>query len=387
MYSPAEYGGYAIYVALLAFLSVISTGKYDLAIILPKEDRDADSIVILSMVMAVGIGVLTLAIVLAFHGPIVDMLGNSEVSIWLYFLPFSVIIVGSYQATNYWLNRGGQYRAMSANRILQSALLGSTQILFGFTRWTNGGLILGQIIAQAFVALQLFRKFVSSIYQYEMSLSDWFYRVVRVAAEYRHHPIRLMPAFLADSFSLQLPVLTVSTFFGGSSAGMFMLAQRVTMLPSALVANAIGDVYRQQAAQRYRDHGSFTELYLKSLGFLAGAALIPFSVAAAVAPDLFGLIFGDEWRDAGVYAQVIVISAYFQFVFTPMDKGAVIVGATRYIEIAEYSRLIAMVLASSICWYAEFDLYMYVVAIAMVDSAFYLVEGIMGYVFSRGRAH
>lgn len=386
IYSPAEYGGYAIYVALLAFLSVIATGKYDLAVVLPQENRDADSLVFLSVAAAVGIGLLTLAVVLVFHDPIVFLLGSNELSGWLYFLPFSVVMAGSYQATNYWLNRDEQYRAMSANRVLQSALLAGTQLFLGLTRWTNGGLILGQIFAQAFVSLQLLFRFSSSTYWRGRVTSDCFQNARRLATEYRHHPISLMPAFLADSFALQLPILTISALFGSASAGVFMLAQRVTMLPVTLVASAIGDVYRQQAAKKYRENGSFTELYLKLLVFLAGAALVPFGVTAAVAPDLFHLVFGEGWRDAGVYAQLIVISAYFQFVFTPMDKGAVIVGATRYIEIIEYSRLIAAVLASSICWYADLDLYVYIVAIVVADSAFYLVEGMMGYVFSRGQA-
>jgi transposase-like protein len=44
------------------------------------------------------------------------------------------------------------------------------------------------------------------------------------------------------------------------------VAHRVVSLGTSTVANAIGDVYREQAAQRFREQNSFEALFLETLG-------------------------------------------------------------------------------------------------------------------------
>ena len=53
IYSPSEFGILAIYISLLSILSVISTGKYELAIMLPDDEEEAIQLIWLSFFMSV----------------------------------------------------------------------------------------------------------------------------------------------------------------------------------------------------------------------------------------------------------------------------------------------------------------------------------------------
>ena len=41
LYSPEDFGTFGLYMAIVAIASVLVTGRYELAILLPKRDRDA----------------------------------------------------------------------------------------------------------------------------------------------------------------------------------------------------------------------------------------------------------------------------------------------------------------------------------------------------------
>ena len=83
---------------------------------------------------------------------------------------------------------------------------------------------------------------------------------------------------------------------------------------------------------------------------LALAALGPFTLVALAAPLLFGPVFGDNWRDAGLYVAILTPMSYLQFVANP--TGATLDILERqdlhlFREVARLCLLVGAVLASS----------------------------------------
>lgn len=54
IYSPEDFGLFAFYFAIVSILAVLATGRYELAIALPKKRDDAYQIVILSSIISTG---------------------------------------------------------------------------------------------------------------------------------------------------------------------------------------------------------------------------------------------------------------------------------------------------------------------------------------------
>ena len=48
LYTPEEFGVFALYVSIVMIISTISSWKYELAIMLPKEEEDAEALLFLS---------------------------------------------------------------------------------------------------------------------------------------------------------------------------------------------------------------------------------------------------------------------------------------------------------------------------------------------------
>lgn len=84
LYSPEEFGRFALYMAVAMIASVMVTGRYELAILLPRQDKDALHIAALAMALSIAISALLLLVVLFFAHPIAALLGDVALAPWLY---------------------------------------------------------------------------------------------------------------------------------------------------------------------------------------------------------------------------------------------------------------------------------------------------------------
>jgi O-antigen/teichoic acid export membrane protein len=101
--------------------------------------------------------------------------------------------------------------------------------------------------------------------------------------------------------------------------GSYSFSQRILGLPSALIASSIVDVFREQAISDYNRTGSCRDVYVKTFKALGLLGIVPLVLVLAAAPQLFALVFGDRWRDAGVYAQLLSVMFYARFVVSPLS--------------------------------------------------------------------
>jgi len=384
IYTPENFGLFALYMSVVALLAVAATGRYELAIMLPKHDADADALVVLSAFITIIFSLCIFLIVFFFNNSITHLLGNPEISPWLYTLPLSVLFVGFYNTLNYWLNRHKRYSTMSKNRVAQSLITGGGQLSIGMTTTATGGLIISVLLGQFLTTLMLSKQFIS---QPRNTITQWFnFKKTKVlACKYKNHPLHLLPAQWLGVIAIQIPIFIISSAFGAMATGFYSMAQRLISLPTFLVANAIGDVYRQQANAAYQEQGQFRSLFIKTLLKTTMIAIIPFLILYIIAPDLFALILGEKWRIAGEYARIITIASFFQFIFTPVDKGALIVGATTYILYWHLARLILLGVLFVFILIKRDNVTIEVIIwiIASINICLYLFDGFMEYNFSR----
>jgi O-antigen/teichoic acid export membrane protein len=385
IFTPEDFGVLALYTATVGILAVAASGRYEMAIMLPERQEDADNLVILSILLAMLFSLSCLGIVLVFGDQLAAMAGGGESRAWLYAAPAGIFLTATYLALNFWLNRSRRYWVMSRNRVMQSTSGGVLSILLGLGGVRPVGLILGLILGQLVTTATIAASFLKRRTLYD-SFRENRDRCIELARRYRHHPMHLLPSQILTAASVQLPLLAISAVYGVAAAGFFLLAMRSVAIPVSVVATAIGDVYRQEIAVRYRDHGQFRRIFLNVTVSNAILGIVPFSLLFLFAESIFAFVFGSGWEMSGRIAQLLAISAYFQFVFTPVDKGAVVAGATRYILfwcITRFTLTVALCVAAI---YLEFDMLVFVAFLIAINIAMYVFDGYVEYVISLGGA-
>ena len=306
IYSPHDFGVFGLYMACVSILSVFSTGRYDLSIIEPKDDRTARILMLLSIYISVFFSILLLILILFFSSTFTTWLGVPDIKIWLYLLPISVFSISCYSTFTYWMNRKKMYKDMSINRVVSSVSVSSVTLLLGLTQVLTGGLMIGYVIGQFLTILLLKNKIIKNDYRLQLK------RKFVTMKTFIHYPKYLIPATLASEVSNNVPIIMVTNFFTSSITGFFSFANRVAALPISFIGNAIGEVYRQKASEEYALHGNCKELYLKTLLKLTLIGLLPFSVLFFASEYLFGFVFGKEWVEAGKIAKYLSFLIFFK---------------------------------------------------------------------------
>lgn len=318
LYSPEDFGIFALYMAIVSIASVAVTGRYEMAILLPKKDGDAFNVVMLAMGLSCTVSGLLLLLVVLFNQFLTELLGMPGLSRWLYWVPASTLLVGVYQSLNYWSNRKGHYRRLAVSRVTQSGSSALVQLGGGYAGSGAAGLVGGQLIGQALSSVALGKLIYKEDHAEIKKITKP--RLVAMARKYSNFPKYLIAAHGINIASSQMPVILLGMLFSTATAGFYTLTQRVMGAPMSLIAGAIGDVFRQEASQSYIQQGSCKEIYQKTLKRLVLIAT-PLSVLFFfVAPWVFGFVFGPAWHVSGEYAQILTPVLFFGFVVSPLSS-------------------------------------------------------------------
>ena len=329
IYSPVELGAQALILTASVIISTIAAGRYELAIILPEKKTDSINIVALCLLLIAATSLVTTVVVLWFGNGITALLGNTEIQGWLLLIPAQVALLSLFQACTLWSNRQKQYKRLGLSRFVKALAVALFSISFGLAGWGLPGLLLGILAGEALGTLALFVILLRE----ERESLEWvsWARMKRQAALHARFPRYLTVSHLIGVVHQYMPLLLISRFFDSATVGHYAIANQFVALPGVLIAQAIGAVFRQEAAEQFRRDGRFDVIFRKTVQKTFWAALPIYGLLVVLAPDIFALALGEPWRTAGEYAAVIAVAGFFSFVITPIDKGAVIVGATRYI--------------------------------------------------------
>jgi len=301
----------------------------------------------LTLAISLMVSSIFFILVLAWGRQIALFLDHPQIQPWLYLMPVSTFILGCYHGLNFWANRRMRYKGMAVSRVLQSSTGVAAQLIAGVSKLGPAGLILGQLFSQAistiFLVINIPRKERDLIRKISIKRMMW------VARKHIKYPKYMLPGQTMSVGATELPLLLLTVFFGAGIAGFYSLAQRVMAVPLSLVANAIGDVYRQKAAQQYASQGECRGLFNASIKRLALFALLPMLTIILVGPTLFAIVFGENWRSAGEIAVILSVLVFFQTVSSPLSSTVLLAGWLRLEFFWQFSRMLLAVVVFYVC--------------------------------------
>ena len=329
IYSPSDFGIFALFLAISAIFGSISCWGYELAIVLPKEDKEAVNLLSLAIVVATVMAILSLMIVILFRYQIGYKLGAPKLIAWLWWIPISVLAGGLFLALSYWSNRNKLFGDLAISRIVRSAGRSVAQLFAGLT--TNlgtGGLIGGQLVGQTIGCITLGNKIWRKDYHSIKESTHW-QEIYRLAVKHRKFPIYSSWTNLLTAASAQLPAILLVYFFNPSVAGLYALVYRLVQVPASLISQSVTEVFFQKVVQEYNRTGNSRRILKKVLKHLFGIAVLPMLLVLLLGSKIFAFILGSEWFEAGKYAQILAPLFLAQFVISPVSNILLVTGAQR----------------------------------------------------------
>ncbi|QCS49051.1 lipopolysaccharide biosynthesis protein [Picosynechococcus sp. PCC 11901] len=319
LYAPEAFGVVALFVSITSIINVIACMRYELAIMLPESDEEAANLLGVSLSFVVLISCLTVPLVWFGKSFILDIFNASELAAYLWLIPPMVFFSGAFLALNYWNSRTKKFGRLSIARIIQS--FGTTGIqlgaaLIGYK--TGGSLVAAYVVGTATSTLILGGQIWRDDHQLlrnSIHLQEMIYGIKR----YYKFPLYNTWAAFLNNLSWQLPTLMLSAFFSPIIAGYYDLGNRVLKIPMSLIGNSISQVFFQRASEA-KTSNYLDVVVEKTFFYLIKLCLFPSLVLTLMGKELFEIIFGSQWSEAGIYVQILGIWTLIWFVSSPLSN-------------------------------------------------------------------
>jgi len=317
LYTPEDFGILAIYVSLSALVGIIATGRYEFAIVLPEDDKDALSLFALSVLIATGLSVCAFFCIWLLGSHIAGWYNEPKVEFWLYFIPLTVLLTGFYQALNFWSTRKKQFKNISASKITDSFSGSLFKIAAGVKSVGAGGLIAGNIFGQLMANSMLIR-FIWN----KNLIKDLPHIKTNIFKQAKIHSAFLkynsLHAF-SDVLQSGIVIFLITAYFGSSILGLFAFTLRMLKTPLGFIGSSVSQVFYQRASEKYANDEDIRPMAKKIVSTLAKIGAPVFLILLLWGSNIFAFIFGEEWYEAGHYASILSPWLYLNFVISPLS--------------------------------------------------------------------
>ena len=314
IFTVEDFGVLQIFTSITVFFAVISTGRYELAIGLPKEDDDA--LRIIKLIIFIGFAISTLyfitIFILKFFFKYEDytrfLVGNNA-----YVAPIYIFFIAIFSALSYWNQRKKKYKLINYSNAIQVISATFFSILFGFFGFHDGmiwSLVIGIIVACFYILIK--ENLVLVIWNQKNNL-------LALAKVYKSFPRYMIFSDLSLTASQQFIPLIFSVLYSNTIVGLYSLANRMLRLPNIVLTSSIANVFRNDAIDEIRNKGNCEELYISTFKKLIFMSLPIYILVFIFSPKIFVLIFGVKWEMAGYFARVLSTMLLFEFVATPLN--------------------------------------------------------------------
>jgi len=381
IYTPEDFGVFALFIAITSIFGSIANGRYELAIMLPKKDENAINILALGFIINVALSFTLLLVVLIFHDILLSLLNNKDISLWLYFVPFSVFLMGCFNLLNYFNNRKKLYKDLAKANIAKSIVMTVTQLSLGFLKAGVFGLVSGQLASQVASNTKLF----FNIKRLNLFSKITKVKIVALGKRYKDFPRFSMWAILANTLAQNLTNILISIFYNVKTLGFYSFSQRLLGMPSSLIGGSIGQVFFQEATKEKQRTGKAIKTFNSTIKKLFFIAIPSFGLLFFIVEDLFAFIFGEEWRIAGKYAQIIIPLFAVNFIHNPISMTNIIFEKIKIGLLFHIIMLLSVIFMFSIIkiYQIKFMLFLKIFSVVMVFE--YLAFIIYYYLLSKGK--
>ena len=365
IFTVSQLGEYQLLISIITIFGVVASLKYEMAIVLPKNDETAMKVYKLCLYILL-IFSLSIGFILFISKKISIVLIQSDtITNFFWFIPIGIFFFGLFEVIKYGLMRKKLFTEFSLGRLYQVLSTQLSMIIFGLINPNIFSLFFSYIFG-FIIASSLYLK-KSLIFIKPKSVGSLF----ETAVKYKKFPIFNSLMVFLNTLSNELPVFFLAQFFSNDKLGLYMLANRLCVIPMNFIGTAIGKVYFQKASEVYNDNPQkLLSIYTETTKRLMFLGSIPFIGIIIFSPILVEVIFGQGWIGSGIIMQIISIGIFLKFITSPIGTTFTVVNKQ---EIAFYLTLISLIFRFLFMFYFRYSLVSLLWALTIATSIYYVL--------------
>jgi len=319
LFSPESFGVAGVFSSIVGILAILASLRYDRAITLPKHDKDAANLLVLCLGLNVGVSGACTLVWFWLPPAAWAWLNAPELADQTLLFGAALLLASVTIPLVTWAQRLGQFARVSMGRIVASLSTTLASLTLGYLGHSSGTALAsartwgGQLAQPAALALGSGRveaRFVAGSVSWQ-GLRD-------NARRYNEFPLYSLPAAVLDVLGRESPSLLLASLYGSQAAGLYGLSSRLMRIPADLVSVSMGEVLFARASAARAAGEPLEALITVSSKRLLATAVWPMLGLGAVAPLVFGTLFGSSWAEAGRYTLALTPGVLSMFVSSPL---------------------------------------------------------------------
>ncbi|MDR9498520.1 MAG: oligosaccharide flippase family protein [Hydrogenovibrio sp.] len=316
VYSPEEFGVYAVVFGAVTVMSAVSSFRYEMTILLPRQKKTSQLALQFALLTTFTISFLGLLIVSALI--VSGLLGLYWLVVPIAAFMSSIINVGSFLQ-----NRNKDYKRIVGVQISRSLLFVVLALIFSWFSDVNNGLVTAMLISLSLTALFLlvvdFR--IENAFKRIFSNQKFIFWAKRNSKFFYYST----PAVFVSSLASQAPIFLLSILMGPGLAGYYSMVQRVVMAPVMLVSSAVNNVYMQSVTARLAS-GKKIHFFTRSLikKFIFPSLILSILMLLFFHFQALEKLFGEQWKGIDILAMVMIPAFLVGFVGKSISGFAVL---------------------------------------------------------------
>ncbi len=319
IYLPEEFGLFSNVLAISTLFGIVSCGRLELAIPLPKEKSSAQDILFTALVFTAAVTIISV-LVYVFSTSIGHFYNDKELPNYLFYVPICVLSFGLLGVTNNWILRNKDYKVLSSIKIVQSIVNNFGALLFGYIGFGIHGLLIAWLLSQ-------FIPVVFILFKEKVKWSrDRFNRsvVIDVLKNYKDFPLVNSFHAFTDIFATQVILFwIISNYYGDENLGLFTQMNKYVKAPIILITSAVSQMFFVEVSKAINDRKPVMP-FLKQTLKTTVVFGIPFTIVLFLfAPQMFSWYFGSKFVDyrlAGEMVKCNLPILFLMFIVSPVSS-------------------------------------------------------------------
>ena len=320
LYDPSAFAQWAIIQAVILALGAIATLRYDLSIVVEKDDKTASALFWLSTLLVTFLLVFIIIVILFLHNYDLFFFENLERFEVVFFIGCWSFSSAFLPIFNAWALRQEKFLFISLTQLLTACVCVGIQIYGGVGEngqgdeaWLIRGSALGMLSGLLFlIALSIQKKYRPD------ALLVVYKEIIYAARKHKRFVHFSLPFTIFGIFRDRVPILVVGHWVSNYDTGLYSQAWRLSNVPAALTGAVVRSVLFREAAKQ-----GLGALELPINRILRIIIVLAAPLLALLVHDserFFGWLLGGRWSEIGMLVTPLAFPAVIFSISNWMDR-------------------------------------------------------------------
>lgn len=317
LYTPEYFGGGQLFISVASILATVATGRYEMAIVVPRYRFAAAEILLFSV--ALSFLCVMFVLCMCLWGGTSATLFTGIAAREMRLMPVYVLELCLLSLFQVFLLREKLYSHVANGVVLFPAASFVLCLLFHTVDFLSVHKLVLTIMSARFVQILYYGFFLRGLISCRFWERISWKRILRRGKAYADFPQYMLAGSAVDALAYHMVPFFLTAFWGKETMGYYSMARQMLAAPASLIAHSVGRVFQQETGRLYGTYKECKAFYLKNFRLCLACSSVVCICAFAVVPTLLPLLLGGQWSIAGCYVRLMLPMTFVDLIASPLS--------------------------------------------------------------------